>query len=187
MSNIFPIIIGYILGSIPSAYIIAKGRGVNIKTETKDGRFGATTVKRKCGFFPGVLVGAMDFSKGGLTIIIAEILSGDILIIVLSGLAAVVGHNWSLFLKFIGGKGGAASLGEVFTLLPYPFALAALIMIGPVLFLKNKKTVLNIRVSSFLTIVFFGLISLFALCKGLSLILVFSPLIVSLPMIIKKN
>lgn len=187
MVNILPVIIAYLLGSIPSAYIIAKNRGVELRDKIKNGRFGATAVKRECGLFPGILVGAMDFCKGGTSIMIAEKLSGQEWVIVLSGLAAIIGHNWSIYLGFLGGKGGAVTLGNLFCLLTQSFGLASFFIAVPAFLLRKKKTMLKMRISSFLTMIFFSLIFVFSLTLNFSLILTLSPIIFSFPMVIKKN
>jgi len=187
MSNILPIVVGYLLGSIPSGFIVAKTKGIDLRNKTKDGRFGAAVVKRECGLFSGILVGIMDFFKGGSSIIIAEKLSHQEWVIVLSGLAAIIGHNWSIYLKFLGGKGAATSFGNLFFLLTQSFLLACLSTAIPAFLLRKRKTTLGMRTSSFLTIILFLSTLFWGLVSNVSLTLSLSPIIFSLPMIIKKN
>ncbi len=187
MSNIVPIVVGYLLGSIPSGFIVAKTKGIDLREKTKDGRFGTAVVKRECGLFPGILVGIMDFFKGGSSIIIAEKLSHQEWVIVLSGLAAIVGHNWSIYLKFLGGKGAATSFGNLFFLLTHSFLLACFFTAIPAFLLRKRKTTLGMRTSSFLTIILFLFTLFWSLVSNISVTLSLSPVIFSLPMIIKKN
>ena len=111
MDKIIPIIIAYFLGSSPSAYLIAKNRGVNLLSKVENGRLGTASVGRTVGKGAGFLVGAMDFCKGALSVMIADKMSGgEEWVIVLAGTAAIIGHNWSIFLHFLGGKGAATTL-----------------------------------------------------------------------------
>jgi glycerol-3-phosphate acyltransferase PlsY len=193
LNNFLPIIIGYLLGSIPSAYIIAKNRGVDIREKIKNGRLGTMGVSREIGKFPGVLVGAMDFCKGGLSIMLAERMSGQEGVMVLTGLAAIIGHNWSIYLKFIGGKGAATTFGNLFYLLPGPFLLAGLLTGVPSYFLKKKSRFSfpgrkeGLKTSNFLTSILFLFTFLFAIVFGAPLFVAFSPILFSLPIMMKKN
>jgi len=192
-NNILPIIIGYFLGSIPSAYIIAKNRGVNITSKVKDGGLGTMGTVKTLGKFPGFLVGAMDFCKGGVSIMIAEKMSGEDWVMVLTGVAAIIGHNWSIFLHFLGGKGSATTFGNLFYLLPEQFLLAGVVTAIPTCFLRKKSRVTlpgkkrNFRTSSFLTGILFLFTFFFALIFGESYVISFSPIIFSLPIMMKKN
>ena len=113
-SKIIPIIIAYFLGSIPSAYLIAKNKGIDITSRVENGRLGTASVSRNVGKFAGALVGIMDFCKGALSIIIADRMSGgEGWVMVLAGAAAIIGHNWSIFLHFMGGKGAATTFGNL--------------------------------------------------------------------------
>jgi len=191
-NNILPIIIGYFLGSIPSAYIIAKNRGVDIRKKVKNGQFGSAKTAKELGKFPGVLVGAMDFCKGALSIMIADRVSGQEWIMVLTGVAAIIGHNWSIFLNFMGGKGSAVTFGNLFYLLPKAFVTAAFCTALPA-FIFKKDNIINLgknrefKTSDFLTSILFLLTFLFALIFNEPLFISFSPIIFSLPITMKKN
>ncbi len=193
LNDIFPIIIGYFLGSIPSAYLIAKNRGVDITKKIKNGQLGSAKITKELGKFPGILVGAMDFSKGALSIMIAEKISGQEWVMILTGVAAIIGHNWSIFLHFMGGKGAATTFGNLFYLLPESFLLAGLFTAIPSYFLKTKSRFYllgqkrDFKTSDFLTSILFLLTFLFALIFNESLLISFSPIIFSLPIMMKKN
>lgn len=108
----FSIPLGYLLGSIPAAFIIGKLIGKTDIRSEGDGKISASAINRRLGLLPFLLVVGIDVGKGLLTIYLAEIISNDNRIIVmLAGLAAVVGHNWPLFLKFKGGLGATVTWG----------------------------------------------------------------------------
>jgi acyl-phosphate glycerol 3-phosphate acyltransferase len=193
-SKIIPIIIAYFLGSIPSAYLIAKNKGIDITSKVENGRLGTVSVSRNVGKFAGALVGIMDFCKGALSIIIADRMSGgEGWVMVLAGAAAIIGHNWSIFLHFMGGKGAATTFGNLFYLLPIPFLLAGFITAVPSYFLKQKSRFSipgknkDFKTSDFLTSILFLLTFIFALFFEAPLIIAFSPIIFSVPIILKKN
>ncbi|MCA9405449.1 MAG: glycerol-3-phosphate 1-O-acyltransferase PlsY [Candidatus Omnitrophica bacterium] len=107
------IILSYLLGSIPTAYIYGRVyKGIDIR-EHGSGNVGATNVFRVLGKGPGIIVLLIDILKGVLAVAgVSTVLSlADILHYILLGFAVVAGHNWTIFLKFKGGKGVATSLG----------------------------------------------------------------------------
>lgn len=114
------ILLGYLLGSLPTAYLVAKGlKGVDIRT-VGSGNVGATNVFRTVGKGAGVATLAVDVLKGFLPVWLALRQAPGGLTAVLCGLAAVAGHTWSPFLRFHGGKGVATSAGVFLALLPWP-------------------------------------------------------------------
>ena len=127
------IIIGYLLGSIPFAYIIARfKKGVDIR-KVGGGNVGALNTYREIGPVFGILVLAADIIKGILAVFIARWLGLDLPWICVAGFAAVAGHNWPVFLKFRGGKGAATVLGVLVALTPVELLISAaivLILIG---------------------------------------------------------
>jgi acyl phosphate:glycerol-3-phosphate acyltransferase len=131
---IYVILIGYILGSIPFGVIITK---LQIKKDIRQygsGKTGATNVLRTVGRKAAVMVVIGDTLKGVLTVVFAGLIFGNELLIVgnfglgtlvaqvVAGLAALAGHNWSIFLKFKGGRGVATFFGGLVALCP-PAAL----------------------------------------------------------------
>jgi glycerol-3-phosphate acyltransferase PlsY len=129
------IIISYLLGSIPTAYIVAKTKGVNI-FEVGSGNMGATNVIRAMGFWWGILVWAFDSVKGILAIIIAIQLLPDnkAMATTVAATVAVIGHNWSLFAKMItgtlrGGKGAAIWFGTMLVMTPFQ-VIAGMCLLG---------------------------------------------------------
>ena len=124
------LIIGaYFFGSIPFGYLIAKGlRGIDIRT-VGSGNIGATNVSRILGKRYGLLVFALDVLKGLVPALIGARLT-DPNIGAAAGLAAVVGHNWSFFLGFRGGKGVATSCGIFLALFPKGVIIAMVVWAG---------------------------------------------------------
>ena len=131
------VIIGYILGSIPFGLLIVKMKtGKDVRT-VESGRTGGTNVVRAAGLGAGLLTALLDVLKGAASVWVAEaLLPENHLIHILAPLAAILGHNYSLFLirrdengklRFHGGAGGAPALGGAMGLwLPiFPIVLAA--------------------------------------------------------------
>ena len=118
VSTISAIIAGYLLGSIPFAYIAARIRGgVDIR-QVGGGNMGALNVMREVDRGAGYAVWIADMAKVMLAIYIARWLDLSPVWVCTAGFAAIVGHNWPIFLKFRGGKGGATTLGILLVLVP---------------------------------------------------------------------
>ena len=119
IKEIFAIIIGYLLGSIPSAYIAARlATGKDIR-QMGGGNVGGLNVHREVGAWPAFAVGIVDLGKGTAAVAIAYwLLDLSPVFVLLSGLAAVIGHNWMVWLKFSGGKGMGVTIGALAVLLP---------------------------------------------------------------------
>jgi glycerol-3-phosphate acyltransferase PlsY len=112
------LLVGYILGSIPTAVIVTRRvAGVDIRT-LGDGNMGARNVKRSIGWRPAIAVAAMDFSKGAAAVLLAQALGLSAGWQVASAAAALVGHGFPLFAGFRGGQGLATTLGSLLALAP---------------------------------------------------------------------
>jgi glycerol-3-phosphate acyltransferase PlsY len=123
ISTIAAIIIGYLLGAIPFAYIIARTRkGIDIRQKGSR-NVGALAVWREVGPGFGIIALAADVGKGVLAVYVARWLGLEIIWICAAGFAAVVGHNWTVFLKFHGGKGASTIMGVLLALMPVQFAI----------------------------------------------------------------
>jgi glycerol-3-phosphate acyltransferase PlsY len=131
------VIIGYILGSIPFGLLIVKMKTGKDVRNVESGRTGGTNVVRAAGFGAGLLTAVLDVLKGATSVWVAQtLLPGNHWVHVLAPLAAILGHNYSLFLirrdengklRFHGGAGGAPALGGAMGLwLPiFPIVLTA--------------------------------------------------------------
>ena len=119
----------YLLGSVPAAYLAAKwSQGIDIR-QCGDGNVGSTNLMRLTSKRIAIPVVIFDLGKGALMVWIAQLLGLDIPQQVTVGLAAVIGHNWPVFLRFNGGRGIFTTLGIIFILVPRPWlGLIALII-----------------------------------------------------------
>jgi glycerol-3-phosphate acyltransferase PlsY len=133
---ILTLLIAYLLGSIPTGFLVGKARGVDIRT-VGSGNIGATNVFRILGKTAGALVLLADAAKGWLAVfVVARFFSGwghpgagspSLEWFKLgAGVAAILGHNYTCWLRFKGGKGIATSAGVLVGLVP----LALLIVLG---------------------------------------------------------
>src|SRR5215212_4848139 len=122
------LLLGYLAGSVPFAFLLARRRGIDVRV-AGSGNVGAANVLRTTGPWRGVIVMALDVSKGIAAVAIAHLLAGGTALIALTGAAAIVGHIYPVWLRFHGGKGVAVAAG-VFTMLsPIATAAAALIFL----------------------------------------------------------
>ncbi len=115
--TVLALVLAYLLGAIPAATIVARARGVDIR-KVGSGNSGATNVQRSLGWGPGLLVAAFDILKGALAVWLARTFGLGDVVAALCGVAAVVGHNFSVFLRFRGGKGVATSFGTILAIDP---------------------------------------------------------------------
>ena len=123
-------LLGYLIGSIPSGYIIARLRGVDI-TQQGSGRTGGTNVFRALGPKFGLLTGFFDILKGVIAVILARMIFGDEYAAAMAGAFAVMGHNWSIFLRFYGGRGMGTFAGVLLAVFPWGMVwLTALVALG---------------------------------------------------------
>lgn len=111
------LVLAYLLGSIPAGAWVARARGVDIRS-VGSGNIGATNVMRAVGTRAGLLVAVFDALKGALAVVLARFLLHDPALEAACGALAVLGHNFSVFLKLRGGKGVATSLGTVLVIDP---------------------------------------------------------------------
>ncbi|MBN1300941.1 MAG: glycerol-3-phosphate 1-O-acyltransferase PlsY [Melioribacteraceae bacterium] len=131
------LILSYLIGSIPTSIIVSKiVRGIDIR-EHGSGNAGGSNVFRVLGWKYGVLVIILDALKGSLAVIlIARLYFGDFpfpnqtpfddftLVQIMAGLGAVIGHIWTIFAGFKGGKGIATALGFLITIITVDMLLA---------------------------------------------------------------
>lgn len=127
------ILLAYVIGSIPSGYWIGKiFYGVNLKKEGSK-NIGATNAYRVLGKKAGIIVFLCDVIKGAVAASLGSF-SSDVA--VYCALAALIGNNWSIFLKFKSGKGVACGLGAFTYLCPY--ATLAAFVVWLLVFLWKK-------------------------------------------------
>jgi len=133
------VILGYLLGSIPTGYIAGRVfKKVDIR-KVGDGNMGAQNAFHQLGAKVGVVVGIFDAGKGVLAILIAQTANISQVAILLAGAATVVGHNWPIFLGFRGGRGESTTIGVLLTIVTQPTLIAG--GIATVMLLKTKSVI----------------------------------------------
>lgn len=119
------ILLGYVIGATPFGLIAGRMKGIDIR-EHGSGNIGATNVGRILGKKVGVTVLVLDILKGMLPVAISLMLTDNSLIHVATAIATVMGHNYTFWLKFKGGKGIATTAGAMILLIPIPATLSIL-------------------------------------------------------------
>jgi glycerol-3-phosphate acyltransferase PlsY len=133
VTDIAVIVIGYLLGSIPSAYIVSKlTAGVDIR-KLGLGNVGAANVFREVGRWKGIVVWAADVAKGSAAVLIAIALNVSQPWVLGAGFAALVGHNFPVYIGFKGGIGAATFMGIFLVLAPETMIIIFVLMAIPFL------------------------------------------------------
>ncbi len=118
----------YLLGSIPSAYLVTRFvAGVDIR-QIGDGNMGAKNTFESVGRLPGLVVGAADIGKGALAVAMARHSNLPENVVLWAGACVVLGHDFPLFLRFRDGQGMAALIGVFGVLFPREMGLTLLIL-----------------------------------------------------------
>ena len=144
------IIASFLIGSIPTGLLIAKTKGIDLR-KVGSGNIGATNVLRAVGKKEALLTLIGDISKGAVPVAIGKFFGLGIFDAGILGISAILGHNFSLFLKFKGGKGVATSLGVLLA-----FSSHAALLTITIWILTAKRT----RYSSLSALIAFGLLPL---------------------------
>jgi glycerol-3-phosphate acyltransferase PlsY len=130
-----PAVLGYLLGSFPTGYLVGRARGIDIR-QHGSGNIGATNVVRTLGKKFGLLVFVCDALKGLLAVRLAGALAAGgaveppsqiVLAGVIAAVACILGHNFPVWLGFRGGKGIATTTGVLLGLMPAAVAIAGLV------------------------------------------------------------
>ena len=134
------VVLSYLLGSFPTAYLVAKLHNINI-FEVGSGNMGGTNAARALGLSWGLVVSGVDIVKGIAAIVVARLILPDELWLAttVSGIVVIIGHNWSLFATMIymaankgsrltirGGKGAATAFGTLLMIAPVTTILGML-------------------------------------------------------------
>lgn len=113
-------IVSFILGSIPSGYLIGKVKGVDIRN-IGSGNIGASNAFRVLGKKEGAMTLLLDMLKGLVTVAIVWLMFKNLIFAEISAVFAVLGHDFSIFLRFKGGKGVATTYGVCILFSTYAF------------------------------------------------------------------
>ena len=139
----------YLLGSLPFGYLIVKERtGVDVRS-VGSGNVGATNVLRTAGKVPAITVLLMDMAKGCFPVLLGRVLGASPGILAATALAAVVGHVFSIYLGFRGGKGVATALGAFVALAPIATVTSSAIFVLLVVWKRYVSLGSVVAVASF--------------------------------------
>jgi acyl phosphate:glycerol-3-phosphate acyltransferase len=130
---VFVAIGAYLIGAIPFGLIVGRlARGVDLRQHGSH-RTGATNALRTLGLPAALVVLLLDIAKGVTAVVVARALGGDVLsewAAAIAGVAAIVGHNWSIYIRFTGGRGVATSGGALGAMSPLTLLIVAPIVFG---------------------------------------------------------
>jgi acyl phosphate:glycerol-3-phosphate acyltransferase len=153
LAYILTALTAYLLGSIPTGFLVAKARGIDIRT-VGSGNIGATNAFRVLGKRMGIFVLAVDALKGWVAVQVAAPLVVQAIpeipvdyARITAGIAVILGHNFTCWLHFKGGKGIATSAGVLIALVP--FALLITLGVWVVLFLLTRYVSVGSLAASF--------------------------------------
>jgi len=152
--------IAYLIGSIPSGYLIVRAKEGGDVRETGSGGTGATNVSRRAGKGAGIFTLIMDVIKGVLAVFLARFLSDGLFpsadwTIAVAGVVAVLGHIFPVWLRFRGGKGVATALGVFLMLSP------AVVLIGLIVFAITLALTRYVSLASLVMLCSIAIASLF--------------------------
>lgn len=153
-------LIGYFLGAIPFGFLFVKiTKGIDLR-DVGSGRTGGTNSLRAAGLGVGFLTFLMDIVKGAAAVWVTRAIMGDILppaylpwAEAAAGVMAVIGHNWSIFLKFGGGAGTGPNVGWALAVW-WPVAIIACVIGGALLYGIGMASVASLAVAALIPIIF---------------------------------
>jgi glycerol-3-phosphate acyltransferase PlsY len=150
VNGIIAVVLGYLLGSIPTAYIVTRlVKGEDVR-QLGGGNVGGLNVLREVGKVAALVVALVDLAKGAAAVAIAFwLLNVSQPFVLAAAVAAVVGHNWMVWLRFSGGKGMGAAIGGMLVLLPlygYPLGLAFFFAVLLILFAITRNVAMSMGV-----------------------------------------
>ncbi len=140
MSSLLLLPLSYLIGSFPTAYLFGRlFKKIDIRNQGS-GNVGGMNTYRTAGLLPGALTVIVDTLKGMLTVMLALSLSADQPTIFACAALVILGHNYSIFLKFKGGKGLATTLGVFIVLSPLSILFIVLCAVILSMILRDINT-----------------------------------------------
>lgn len=124
MKTAFVVLLGYVLGSVPFAFLVTRGRGIDLRL-IGSGNVGAANVLRTTGVRSAVMVMLLDSLKGSVAVLAAQAMTTGAAAPVAAGIASILGHIYPVWLRFHGGKGVATAAGVFGVLAPIALAIAS--------------------------------------------------------------
>lgn len=168
MRLILAVVVGYLLGSIPSGVIVGRFLGIDVR-QTGSGKTGATNVLRSAGWKAGLVVVVADALKGAIPVLLAQHAiaapsaihnpTATAWIATAAGLAAVLGHTFPIYVGFKGGRGVATTGGMALALNPAAALLSLLVFVPPIV-ITRYVSLGSIVGASLLPFVYLGLSAL---------------------------
>ncbi len=132
MTLVLVLLGGYLLGSIPFAFLLARRlRGIDLR-RAGSGNVGATNVMRTAGTRTAIAVAALDVMKGAAAVVLVDRAAPGLVAPVAAGVAAILGHIYPVWLRFRGGKGVATTFGVFGVLAPLGAVLCVACFVGTV-------------------------------------------------------
>ena len=131
MDTVLAITLGYLVGSVPFAYLLARRRGIDLRREGS-GNVGAANVLRTTGTREAATAVCLDVMKGALAVLIVQRVTAEPTAPVVAGLAAVIAHIHPVWLGFRGGKGVATAAGAFAMLSPGAVLIATCVFVASV-------------------------------------------------------
>jgi len=128
----------FLIGSIPCGVLVARVQGIDLK-KVGSGNIGATNVLRTTGKWPALLTLAGDMMKGVIPVAAVRYFVNDLAMEGVIGLSAILGHNFSVFLRFRGGKGVATSIGVLLVFSPKAALVTVIIWLAVLFFTRYSS------------------------------------------------
>ncbi|MBA7649703.1 Glycerol-3-phosphate acyltransferase [subsurface metagenome] len=190
VNGVTAVIIAYLLGSIPAAYIVTRLKTGQDIRQLGGGNVGARNVFREVGLGAAIAAGIFDVGKGAAAVVVAHWLLGfpsmrligvPQMFVLAAGLAAVAGHIWSFYLKFTGGNGLSPTIGALAVLMPRELLIALALTLLLIVFTRNPVLSVNISLLFSVPLVTWvleksWLLVLFTIVLALVLVLHFLPI-----------
>jgi glycerol-3-phosphate acyltransferase PlsY len=143
VTGLVAFLVGWVLGSIPTAYLITKWKTGKDIRKLGGGNVGGLNTFKEVGFFAAAAVTLIDIANGAAVIAITYyLLDMEQIFVFVSAIGAVIGHNWMPWLKFTGGKGMGATVGALVMIMPIygyllEFAIFGAIVVIPLVLTRN--------------------------------------------------
>ena len=128
MEEILAVSLGYLVGSVPFAFMLARRRGIDLR-RVGSGNVGASNVLRMTGVGRAVAAMCLDGAKGFMAVVVAQRLTVGEATPVAAGVASIIGHVYPVWLGFRGGKGVATATGVFAVLAPLALAIASSVFV----------------------------------------------------------
>jgi glycerol-3-phosphate acyltransferase PlsY len=169
--------IGYLLGAIPTSLIVAKLIGKTDLRIEGDGRISAAAIYWRFGLYPYLIVVLIDIGKAALAVFLTSLLAEPFTTLLVAGFFTVIGHCWSVFLRFRGGLGATVICGVLIYLFPIPL-LIGLATVSVFFILTRKSGISTAIIITVTTIVL--------LVQGQPVLVVIYPFILICLMMLKR-